>query len=79
MGYNLLINGLYWGYNPLTKLLPTSWDIPVKGKRVVHLRNTKIPLSKERLAVLGGSLSGEFFWTFLDVPSGGMLEIGIAK
>ena len=28
VGYNLLINGVYWGYNPLilTNLL-TSWDI----------------------------------------------------
>ena len=29
MGYNLLINGVYWGYNPLTNLLLTSWDILV--------------------------------------------------
>ncbi len=27
MGSNLLINGVYWGYNPVTNLLPTSWDI----------------------------------------------------
>ena len=26
---NLLINGVYWGYNPLTNLLLTSWDIQV--------------------------------------------------
>ena len=29
MGYNLLINGVYWGYNPLTNHLLTSWDILV--------------------------------------------------
>ena len=29
MAYNLLINGVYWGYNPLTKLLLTCWDILV--------------------------------------------------
>ena len=29
MGYNLLIHRLYWGYNPLTNLLLTSWDIQV--------------------------------------------------
>ena len=23
MGYNLLVNGVYWGYNPLTSLLLT--------------------------------------------------------
>ena len=27
MDYNLLINGVYWGYNPLTNHLLTSWDI----------------------------------------------------
>ena len=30
MGYNLLMNGVYWGYNPLTKHLLTSWDIQVQ-------------------------------------------------
>ena len=30
MGFNLLINGVYWGYNPFTKLLLTSWDILVE-------------------------------------------------
>ena len=28
-GLNLPINGVYWGYNPLTNLLLTSWDIQV--------------------------------------------------
>ena len=27
MAYNLLINGIYWGYNPFTNHLLTSWDI----------------------------------------------------
>ena len=27
MGYNLLINGVYWGYNPLTNHLLSSWHI----------------------------------------------------
>ena len=27
MGYNLLINRVYWGYNPVTNHLLTSWDI----------------------------------------------------
>ncbi len=34
MGYNLLINGIYWGYNPLTILLLTSWDIQVREIRI---------------------------------------------
>ena len=29
MGYNQLINGVYWGYNPLTNHLLTSCDIQV--------------------------------------------------
>ena len=29
MGYNLLINGVYWRYNLLTTHLLTSWDIQV--------------------------------------------------
>ena len=29
MGYKLLVNGLFWGYNPLTNPLLTSWDILV--------------------------------------------------
>ena len=29
MGYNLLVNGVYWGYNPFTNHLLTSWDIQV--------------------------------------------------
>ena len=29
MGYNLLITGVYWGYNPLTNHLLSSWDIQV--------------------------------------------------
>ena len=30
MGYNRLINGVYWGYNPFTNQLLTSWDIQVR-------------------------------------------------
>ena len=38
MGYNLLINGVYWGYNPFTNLLLTSWDIQVAGEEGSELR-----------------------------------------
>ena len=30
MGYNLLINGIYWDYNAFTNLLPTSWDMQAR-------------------------------------------------
>ena len=37
MACNLLINGVYWGYNPLTNLLLTSWDIQVTTRdHVIH-------------------------------------------
>ena len=33
ISYNLLINGIYWEYNPLTNHLLTSWDIQVTALR----------------------------------------------
>ena len=33
MGYNLLINRVYWGYNPLTNHLLICWDIQVEKDR----------------------------------------------
>ena len=30
--YTLVINGVYWGYDPLTNLLLTSWDILVQAQ-----------------------------------------------
>ena len=35
---NLLINGVYWGYNPLTNHLLSSWDIQVLQKIGHHWR-----------------------------------------
>ena len=34
--FHLLIDGIYWGYNPLTNLLLTSWDILVL-RGVLHV------------------------------------------
>ena len=34
MGYNLLINGVYWSCDPFTNHLLTSWDIQVPPKWV---------------------------------------------
>ena len=33
--FHLLVNGVYWGYNPLTNHLLTSWDIQVPFHWVV--------------------------------------------
>ena len=40
MGYNLLLNGVYRGYNPLTNLLLTSWDIQVPAEFHQKLNGT---------------------------------------
>ena len=37
MGYNLPINGVYWGYNPFTNHLLTSWDIQASPKEPFFL------------------------------------------
>ena len=49
MGYNLLINGVYLGYNPLTNHFLTSWDIQVYilGSNVGRKRGTWIFFCKE--------------------------------
>ncbi len=53
MAYNLLINGVYWGYNPLANHLLTSWDILVD----VPLRLAKVmDLQLFVHAILKGSL-----------------------
>ena len=37
--FHLLINGISWGYNPLTNLISTSWDIQVgKGEMADFIR-----------------------------------------
>ena len=43
MGYNLLLKGIYWGYNhnPLTSLLLTSWHIQVWLVFMTASKNTK--------------------------------------
>ena len=66
MGYNLLINGVYWGYNPLTNHLLTSWDIQVVFSHAIffHAGPPKIssPRHREGRAGLraGGRKAGRF-------------------
>ena len=44
MGYNLVcINGVYWGYNPLTNHLLTSWDIQVGGQWLLLMMSLPLP------------------------------------
>ena len=49
--YNLLLNGVYWGCNPLTNLLLTSWDI------LVDQQSQAIMTSFARNLVLKGAKS----------------------
>ena len=37
MGYNILVNGIHWGYNPL---IPTSWDIQVRSAPASEFHGT---------------------------------------
>ena len=43
MAYNLLMNGVYWGYNPFTNLLPTSWDIQVNLFHLLPVQGHLMP------------------------------------
>ena len=52
-GYNLRINGLYRGYNPLTNLVPTSGDIEV----------FQTPNSPQLFGCLNQTKKMEFFTT----------------
>ena len=54
MGCNLLINGVYWGYYPLTNHLLTSWDIQV-GENILLMVQKSGKLTHQ-LTVEVGSL-----------------------
>ena len=47
MGYNLLKNGISWGYNPLTNLLLTSWDIQVRDTPKINNEVTFSPRAND--------------------------------
>ena len=70
MAFNLLINGIYWGYKPLTNLFLTSWDIKVlPGKRTTV---TRIYSGwKTRFSIRNGSFLGS---TFVDFRGGATHE-----
>ena len=67
MAYNLLINGVYWGYNPFTNLLLTSWDIQVVGKlpwKSMGRKDSQSDLLEQRLGQTSGVLIlfSKIFW-----------------
>ena len=69
MDCNLLINGVHWGYNPLTNLLLTSWDILVPQTSPFHPHNSKeIPKQKLLVKGQGAHLPGVCGWGILKGP-----------
>ena len=78
MGYNPLINGIYWGYNPFTNYLLTSWHIQVKLAASWHLKmELGIRIFSGELLVffLGGEgnfhrpgISSHCFWLIFHEP-----------
>ena len=47
MGYNLLINGVFWGYSPLIlTFLLTSWNIQVVGQQIQQ-QKSRVPVNVE--------------------------------
>ena len=58
MAYNLLINGVYWGYNPLTNPLLTSWDIQVYSPTYSGQNSLQNPLTSQPRRVVEGQIYG---------------------
>ena len=52
ISYNLLINGVYWGYNPLTNLLLTSWDIQAGSSNLIHHKKHNVAFSREEPSIM---------------------------
>ena len=72
--YNLLKNGVYWGYNPFTNHLLTSWDIQV----VVLGKFTKKKVDSGQITIFHGNLDfPEIFRGPISLPKSYLLgEIG---
>ena len=58
MGYNLLINGVYGGYNPLTNHLVISWDIQAPGKLTAKAPENRVS-QKETIVFQPSTFRGE--------------------
>ena len=81
MDYNLLINGVYWGYNPLTNHLLSSWYIQVRIKRTYISKGSIFPLrtNNESYIFRGQELNiaasflflcmGFFFWGKVEITT----------
>ena len=54
MGYNLLINGVYWGYNPFTNHLLNCWDIQVEKAGLAKMPDQTVRLDDLQLPEMPG-------------------------
>ena len=86
MGYNLLINGVYWGYNPFTNHLLTSWDIQacifllkLNGTYILLMAGN--PALGRRLLTIYGpfSFSGKTVFSWVSEPSSNLSEINVSS
>ena len=59
MGYNLLINGIYWGYNPL---ILTIYYLPGTSKHPPKKSSTELPVTVQKpvMEFLGLEKNGNF-------------------
>ena len=64
--FHLLINGIYWAYNPLANLLLTSWDIQVRTHTCLEIAPPNFSSSPARkmMGLEDGSFDSGFFATF---------------
>ena len=69
MDYNLSINGVYWGYNPLTNHLLSSWDIQVDYLRLAYLKKRIVDIAAPRLEAP----------PFPSLPPRGWREAGVVR
>ena len=60
MDYNLLINGIYWEYNPLTIHLPTSWDLQACASLDNDLNSSSFRIPSDPIHG-AGAVGGEKF------------------
>ena len=52
MEYNLLQNGVYWGYNPFTNRLLTSWDIQVVNQPIIAVKESIDPKYQQDIPII---------------------------
>ena len=69
MGYSLLINGVYWGYNPFTNPLLTSWDIQVPPQTKKIPRDLPVLPPFGEYVLLGGGFKYVLFSSLLGEDS----------